>query len=306
MTNAMLAKYAVNAWSTPHNSALEDIEQIARTGGAGVGLWEGKLQDGEDAAVLAAMQDAGLRATYCVPRLHTIHPVFFNPPGVPTDPRERTKRICESIPRLAAFEPLAIICGPGSSGDADHPASSDYLHEGVAQIADVAAEHGVQVAWELLSRRRGSPQPSLPGIVEFLDEVGRANVGVFFDTFHTYAEPDIHQDLQRFARRINGVHVNDVRRDERSAFDRLLPGQGLHVAPGLMASLMAGGYDGWWELELFSDDGTFFDAFPDSLWAIPHEEMLRRGAAAFGDTYTEAVRIAASLRSDSTTRPTSR
>jgi len=47
------------------------------------------------------------------------------------------------------------------------------------------------------------------------------------------------------------------------------------AAPGRTG--WAGGYD----LELFSDDGTFGDDFEDSLWKLPAEELARRGRRSF-------------------------
>jgi len=58
-----------------------------------------------------------------------------------------------------------------------------------------------------------------------------------------------------------------------------------------MASLIEAGYDGWWELEVFSDDGTFGNDFPDSLWKFPHQELLARAKAAFDDVWAEALSI---------------
>jgi hypothetical protein len=52
-------KYGVNAYSTPHNSVYDDIEQVARTGGGGVGLFEGKFADGQDAKVRDVMAAHG-------------------------------------------------------------------------------------------------------------------------------------------------------------------------------------------------------------------------------------------------------
>ena len=55
-------RYAVNATSLPHNTVWQDIDDIAATGAAGIGLWERKLPDGADADVapfLAGVDVAG-------------------------------------------------------------------------------------------------------------------------------------------------------------------------------------------------------------------------------------------------------
>ncbi len=287
-------RYAVNEWSTPHNTVLQDVEQIARTGGRAIGLFGGKFVAGEEQRYLEAMQRHGLAASYCVPEVWTILPTPFNVPGIPSDPQQRTDLICEGMERLAPFQPAAFIVGPGVSGDAEHPLeASRGLAAGLAQVADVAAGLGIPVAFELLAARRGSPLPWLPDIVRFIDDVGKPNVGVLFDIWHSWPEADLHEHIQQYGNRILGVHVNDARFEERSNFDRAYPGDERGVAPAIVASLIQAGYQGWYELEIFSDDGTFGNDFPDSFWKIPHEEMLATAKAKFDRVWASAQQLVA-------------
>jgi sugar phosphate isomerase/epimerase len=197
--------------------------------------------------------------------------------------------------QLAPFKPMAFIVGPGVSGDAARPLkASKALADGLAQVADVGASLGVPVAFELLAARRGSPLPWLPDIVRFIDDVGKPNVGVLFDMWHSWPEQDLHAHIQQYADRILGVHVNDVRFDERSNFDRAYPGDERCVAPAMVASLIQAGYEGFYELEIFSDDGTFGSDFPDSFWKIPHEEMLATAKAKFDRVWAQAQELVAS------------
>jgi sugar phosphate isomerase/epimerase len=287
-------RYAVNAYSTPHNSVFDDIEQIARTGGEGVGLWEAKLPAGRDDEVREALAAHDLTATFCVPSVHTILPVPFNASGTPTDPSARTELACASVARLAAFDPVAIVIGHGTSGDPKHPVGPvEAVADGLSRVADAAAAHGQAIAFELLAERRGSPLHTLPDIVAFVDAVGRDNVGIMFDVFHSWCEPDLHAHLREHAHRVNSVHVNDVKVDERSGFDRELPGWGRDVAAGIIATLLEAGYDGWWELEVFSDDGTFGTELSDSYWKWPHERLLEEAKRAFDATYARALQMLA-------------
>src|SRR5262245_41085225 len=128
-------RYAVNGWSTPHNTAMQDIEQVARTGGQAVGLFEPTMGQGEDERLLEAMREHGLKSSFFVPRVWSILPVPFNVPGTETDPVARTEIICQSIPRLAPFEPEVIIVGPGVTGVAGERAGPvDAVYEGVARV----------------------------------------------------------------------------------------------------------------------------------------------------------------------------
>jgi hypothetical protein len=59
-----------------------------------------------------------------------------------------------------------------------------------------------------------------------------------------------------------------------------------------VASLLEGGYTGWWKLEVFSDDGTYGNDFPDSYWKMPHEDLLRLGYDAFSQVLHDAKELA--------------
>lgn len=285
-------RYAVNGWSMPHTTALQDIELVARTGGQAVGLRESDMGDVTDAELLEAMKDHGLAASFFVPQTWTILPVPFNVPGMERDPAVRIDLICESIPRLAKFDPAVIIVGPGVTGvPGERAGPVDAVYEGTARVADVAAEHGLQIGFELLAERRGATFHTIAETIAFMDDLGRDNVGLMFDTWHSWCEPGLHDNLREHGHRINSVHVNDVCPEERSNFDRALPGEGRGVAASIIATLIEVGYEGWWELEVFSDDGTFGDDFPDSLWKLPPEEMLARAKAAFDGVWADALQI---------------
>ena len=41
------------------------------------------------------------------------------------------------------------------------------------------------------------------------------------------------------------------------------------------------GWEGFYDLEIFSDNGAFGNAYPDSLWDLDAAELARRGQEAF-------------------------
>ena len=55
------------------------------------------------------------------------------------------------------------------------------------------------------------------------------------------------------------------------------PGDGVADLPALLGALDRAGWDGYYDLEIFSDNGTFGNAWPDSLWDVPTEELARGG-----------------------------
>lgn len=286
-------KYGFCNYATPHNTVFDDIEQLVRTGGSGIGLSELKLPPGEDARVLDAMKARGVRSLFCVPSSHTLLGMTFGPfRGAKHTISQRVDMICASIERLAKFDPLAIVVAPGVSGDPAHPAGPlDEALAAMPVIADFAAEHGQTVAFELLGERKGSPLHSIPDMVAAIKQINRPNVGFLFDIHHSWPEPSLHEHIRENIDYILGVQVSDVKVDERDGIDREMPGRGRAVAVPIMATLLECGYDGWWEMEVFSDDGTYFGPIPNSYWAIPHEEFLAIAKQAFDTCYAAAVEV---------------
>jgi sugar phosphate isomerase/epimerase len=290
-------KYSVSQWSTPRNGVIDDIEQIARTGASGIGLWERKLDGASDATVRDALAEHGLIATFCIPTVFTLLPAPTSPPSEPREMAARVEHICLGMARLGAFDPVAIVVAPGASGDPQAPAGPlDDVIDGLATVADAAAEMGLRVAFEFLAERRGAAVASLSQTVEIVEALGRDNVDIVVDVWHAWPEPDLHEHLRAHARRIAALQVNDVRDPERTWCDRLLPGEGRGMAPPMIAALLEGGFRGWYDLEVLSDDGTWGTALPDSLWALPHSEMLARAKAAFDDSYQRATAIVTTRR----------
>jgi sugar phosphate isomerase/epimerase len=290
-------QFAINAWCLPRNSSLEDIAQSAAIGAGAIGLWEGKFKAGEEDAIEAALDAYKMRAGIVMPHHWTILPTPLDPGGMTYDWRSKSEAICRSIRRLARFKPIGIMVGPGVSGDpAKRLGPVADVAEGLKMIADVAGELGQRIAFEPLALRRGAAVATLPETIDLLDKVGRDNVYILPDLWHSWPEDDFHAHLRANVDRFIAVQVNDVRDPERSWCDRVLPGDGRNICTSVVATLIDAGFKGWYDFEVFSDDGTWGNDFPDSLWKLPHDEFLRRGHQAFLRCYANAKQMIASGR----------
>jgi len=89
--------------------------------------------------------------------------------------------------------------------------------------------------------------------------------------------------------------MNDVRENERSWCDRVFPGEGRNICTPITATLIDAGFKGWFDFEVFSDDGRWGDAFPESLWKLLHDEFLQKGYRAFAKCYDAEKPISASF-----------
>ncbi len=86
--------------------------------------------------------------------------------------------------------------------------------------------------------------------------------------------------------------MNDWREPTRGWADRVLPGDGVADVPAILAALERAGWDGYYDLEIFSDNGAFGTAYPDSLWDVEPAELVRRSRESFTQCWEER-RVAA-------------
>jgi sugar phosphate isomerase/epimerase len=244
------------------------VRAYAAAGADGIGIWELKLEDDDAALEVLDMWDLG-RAS-AVPSIPSILPLPLM--EGPEDPRERIDAICTSVHRLAKFEPSGIVCLTGPGDD------RETVVEGLRTIGGEAQRAGVRIGLEPINRIGGEDWTmisSLREAVELLDEADHPALGIQFDTWHLWNAPNVLDEIAQHADRFVGVHVADWRDPTRKWADRVLPGMGIADLPRLLGALEAAGWNGFYDVEIFSDNGAFGDAWPDSLWDVPLERMAR-------------------------------
>jgi sugar phosphate isomerase/epimerase len=269
-----MPRFAISQITTLPASFEEDLLAYRDAGAEGIGIWEIKLREGEEEAQLDALRESGLASTAAIPAVPSIAPLPI--PG-PDDPGERVEAYCAGLRRLAPFEPTAVVLLTG-------PGEPEVVVDGLRTIAAEARTLGLTIALEPYSRFEGEQWTIVNTMAEaaaLIDEAGVADTaGLLFDTWHLW-DSNLEADLEAYADRIVGVHVCDVREPTRSFADRLLPGDGVADIPRLLGLVDRAGWDGFYELEIFSDNGAFGYAHTDSLWDVPADELARRGRAAF-------------------------
>ena len=264
-------RFSISTITTLASSFEDDLRAYREAGATGVGIWELKLGDG----ALEAFESSGLASTNAVPATASIGPW---PIGGPDDPPERVEAYCAGLRRLAPFRPSAVVLLTGRGQRAT-------IVDGLRTIATEARRLGLRIALEPYSRFEGegwSIVHTVRDAVALIDEAGVGDdVGVMWDAWHLWDDPGVEDDIASHIDRIAGVHVCDWRDPTRSFADRVLPGDGVADVPRLLGALDRAGWDGFYDLEIFSDNGAFGSAHPDSLWDVPADELARRGREAF-------------------------
>jgi sugar phosphate isomerase/epimerase len=248
-------------------SFADDLDAYGDAGADGIGIWEMKLEDDS----LQRFRQSGLEAATAVPAVPSILPLPLM--EGPADPGARVEAICASISRLAPFKPPCVLflTGPGDDREA--------ILEGLRAIGAEGARSGIRVALEPIQREFAelwTLVSSIPETVELLEAAGRPELPIMFDTWNLWNTPTLFEDIARQVDRFAGVHIADWRDPPRSPNDRVFPGDGVAGLPAILGALDAAGYDGWYDVEIFSD----FE-LPDSLWQLDPSDSAKRARESF-------------------------
>jgi len=269
-------RFSISQVSTLTASFADDVRAYAAAGVDGIGVWEIKLDDGS----LEEFEASGLGSATAVPAVPSVHPLPLLPG--PDNARERVAALLRSLEVLAPYAPVAVVCFTG-------PGDRETAVRGVREVAREAERLGLRLAvepFQLEGIESWSILNTLGDAAEFVDEVGSDAVGIQFDVWHLWNSKDVFDEIPRYAHLIAGVHVSDWREPARGWADRVLPGDGAADLPAILGALDSAGWDGFYDLEIFSDNGAFGSAYPDSLWDLDAAELARRGRSAFAQVWS--------------------
>jgi sugar phosphate isomerase/epimerase len=282
-------RLSVSQITTLRSSFADDVRDYAAAGLDGLGVWELKLGEAGDSQELELLQASGLESAAAVPAVPSILPLPLL--GGPEDPAERIDAYCRSLERLAPFAPASIVCLTGTTLGRDADEARSIVVDGLAAIGREAERLGLRIGIEPYQRIGGEQWSfvySIPEAVELIRDAGDLPaLAIQFDSWHLWNTPTLYEDIEREIGRFAGVHIADYRDPTRGWADRSLPGEGLADMPRILRTLDAAGWDGLYDIELFSDDGTFGADYPDSFWAAPPAETLARSRAAFEDCWSD-------------------
>jgi sugar phosphate isomerase/epimerase len=258
--------------STIGASFAEDVAAYAAAGFDAIGIWEFKLPEDDDAN-LALLRAHGLRVANCIPAVPSVLQLAVQGMEGPADPEERVESLCASVRRFAAYEPECVACLPGVLGARTEDEGRAVLVDGIRRVAAAARAAGVRVGFEPIHPSQHDVAGfvgSLAAADAVLAEAGTPDVGILLDVYHVWPDPDVLTWIGANRHRIAGVHLSDWPSLDRT--DRVLPGQGISGTGALVEALVAAGWDGTLDVEIFST--------ADAFWALPVDEAARQAYAA--------------------------
>ncbi len=255
-----IGHYMMREWSLD-----EDVRQLARLGFPSISLASTKLDAYGPARAVRLLRAADLRVAH------------LGSYGRFGRDRRSMRRGVDQVRRALGWlhelggDVLVVISG-GREGS-PWEAAADVYADAYATLLPEAAAAGIRLAIEVIHplRQDLSFLNTLADAHWVMRRSGRG-AGYVLDFWHSGWERELLARVRRdAARRIHAVQISDYKRVTMRTLDRALLGKGILPLPALFRALEAGGYRGWYEVEIVSDD----------LERMGYERALRHTRAAF-------------------------
>jgi sugar phosphate isomerase/epimerase len=277
MSDGATPRFSVCELALPKTTFEYDLELCRTLGIEWLGIDERKVAGQDPAFIRRRLDDSGIGAGICSPSTLSILPSDIIQ-GSRHDPEDRVKDIIAGMRFLAQIDPVSVFVVTGPAGQYSEAMARDIVVDGLAAISAEANRLGVTLGIETMRPEHGpfwSIITGIPQALDLIEEVG-SDIKIVYDVWHVWKDDDIIALTERHADRIVGVQLSDYRDPTRVPMDRVLPGDGVIDLAGMFGALERGGFDGIYDLEVFSDP-----TLPDSVWNRPPMEWVADGRRGF-------------------------
>lgn len=164
---------------------------------------------------------------------------------------------------------LVLIAGGLPKGSRDIAGAHAQVRDGIAALLPYARSAGVPLAIEPLHPMYAADRACVNTLAhanDLCDEIGEG-LGIVYDVYHLWWDPDLPRQTERAAGRILTYHVCDWLVPTRDLLlDRGMPGDGIIDLRGIRGMVEATGYAGHCDVEIFSTQ---------NWWTREPAEVLR-------------------------------
>lgn len=264
--------FGFSEYCTPMWSLEEDLQHYRAAGATCFELLESKIPCQEVEEKLDLVRQSGLRVSNVQPAVES----FFDVKLSPTKGTLEANR--QSLHNSVEFLGRSRICDRFNTISGVLPECSwvEALPHFVREYRELcrrAADYDIKIMVEPLHPiycGLDSMISTFAEAAQLVDAVGADNLGFTFDVWHVWDQPNVYDDIRKYADRIWAVHISDWR-PVRCAADRRIPGDGEIPLGKLLRALEATGREYSYLVEFFSDR-----LLPDSLWRQDMDMVLRR------------------------------
>lgn len=267
-------RLSINQATIKRASLQDALDVVAATGTTSIGLWREPVADvGLDRAV-RLVAESGLRVS------SLCRGGFFTA-AADAERRRALDDNRRAIEEAAALEApaLVLVAGGLPSGSRDLAGARERVRDAIGALAPDAQAAGVCLAIEPLHPMYVSDRAVISTLAQALDLAAQfpsEAVGVVVDTFHVFWDPEVLDQIARAGRYIASYQVCDwaTPLPPDVLLARQLMGDGVIDFPPITAAVLAAGYRGDIEVEIFNQ----------RLWDAAPADAVAAAVAAFSRT----------------------
>jgi sugar phosphate isomerase/epimerase len=263
-----VSQLAINSATVKPWSLQQLVDGCARAGITGIAPWRDIVQAAGLSTASRLIRDASLAVT------------CFCRAGLFPAADEAGRRAVLDDNRRAVDEAAAIgarcvvlIAGGLPKGSKDLAGAHEQVRDGLAALLPHARAAKMPLALEPLHPMYAADRACVNTLAHALDlcdalgdDSGR-DLGVAYDAYHLWWDPDLPRQTARAGRRILTYHVCDWLVPTRDLLlDRGMPGDGVIDLKRIRAMVEATGYNGHVDVEIFS---------AENWWRREPDEVLR-------------------------------
>jgi sugar phosphate isomerase/epimerase len=265
-------RLSLNQATVQHLDVGQAIGLCVRHGIGGIGLWRDKVAEFGIAETAAAVQAAGLDVS------SLCRGGFFTR----ASPEERAAALADNraaVDEAAALgaDTLILVSGGLVPGSRDLRLARRMIADGIASLVPYAQAAGIRLGIEALHPVFCADRCVISSLGEAVDlalEYPADAVGVVVDTYHVWWDARLPDSIERAAGRIVSYQLCDwvLPLPPDTLLGRGHIGAGFIDFPAITAQVLAAGYAGYAEVEIFSEQ----------VWSAPADQT----AATVRDSFT--------------------
>jgi sugar phosphate isomerase/epimerase len=245
-----MAELSISETTTFRWSFEEDVAQYVAAEIPAIGIWRQKLSDCGQAKALDLLHFGGLEVSH----------LFWAGGFTGSDGRSHRESIedaVEAVRTAAALDcrTLVLYSGPRAGHTANH--SRRLVQAALAELVPLAAELDVTLAFEPMHPGCAAEWTFLTSLDETLDllqSVASPHVKMVLDTYHLGQQGDLPGRIAEIVPQVAIVKLGDARRPPNGEQNRCRLGEGIVPLAEIVAALKAGGYDGYYDVELLGEE----------------------------------------------------
>jgi sugar phosphate isomerase/epimerase len=245
-----MAQLSMNETTTFRWSFEEDVAQYAAAGIPAIGIWRQKLSDCGLSKARDLLHQSGLKVSH----------LFWAGGFTGSDGRsyhESIEDAAEALRTAAELDcrTLVVYTGPRAGHTSNH--ARRLVAGALSLLAAEAGECGVTLAIEPMHpgcADQWTFLTTLDDTLALLDTVASPHVKMVLDTYHLGQESGMIDRLVAILPQVAIVQLGDARRPPEGEQNRCWLGEGGVPLVEITAALKAGGYDGYYDVELLGEE----------------------------------------------------